>query len=403
VEAPARTRPLLGWAVVAVLFLATTCVESMSWTQLGAFTPLYLRELGVPSADVPRWVAAMSSLGWFVALPLAPFWGVWADRYSRKAVIVRSAVMEAVIFAAWAFASSPEMALLFRCLNGLVLGNTGVMLAVQSSVTPKERLGLAIGVVGAGSQVGRAVGPALGALLIHLVDVRGMLLFDAGLSIGMAVLLTFAIREPEREKPSGVSVLNLLRAAFGEIAGHPLIWRMFVALTLAQVGTWIVFPYLPIYIGSLAGSIPAPTAVGLVLSGTGIAAAVASPLWGRVVDRVGHVRLLSVTSVLTAAGMAAAGFAPTLGLMAAALLCFSLFSVAFGVANMALLAVSVSPERRGAVLGQVLFPFYVSGLIGPLIGGAIFGAGRQAVMLAAAAVTLTPLVLLASAPRAQAR
>lgn len=389
--------------MVALLFLATTAVESMSWTQLGAFTPLYLRELGVPPPDIPRWVAAMSSLGWLVALPLAPFWGVWADRYSRKAVIVRSAVMEAVIFAAWAFASSPEMALLFRCLNGLVLGNTGVMLAVQSSLTPKERLGLAIGVVGAGSQAGRAVGPALGALLIHLVDVRGMLLVDAGLSLGMAVLLTVAVHEPERARPRGVSVLGLLKAAFGEIAGHPLIWRMFVALTLAQAGSWIVIPYLPIYIGRLAGPIPAPTAVGLVLSGTGIAAAVAAPLWGRVVDRVGHVRLLSVTSALTAAGLAAAGFAPGLGLMAVALLCFSLFSVAFGVANMALLAATVSPERRGAVLGQVLFPFYVAGLVGPLIGGAVFGLGRQAVMLTAAAVTLTPLVLLASARRALGR
>lgn len=399
-KAAAPTRPAVSWAVVAGLFLATTCVESMSWTQLGAFTPLYLRELGVAAPAIPRWIAAMSSLGWLVALPLAPFWGAWADRYSRKAVIVRSAVMEAVIFAGWAFASSPEMALLFRCLNGLVLGNTGVMLAVQSSVTPRQKLGVAIGVVGAGSQVGRAVGPALGALLIHLVDVRGMLLFDAALSVGMAMLLTVAVHEPERRKPHGISVLRLLKAAFGEIAGHPLMWRMFVALTLAQVGSWIVIPYLPIYIGRLAGPIPTPTAVGLVLSGTGLAAAVAAPFWGRIVERVGHVRLLSLTSLLAATGLAAAGFAPSLGLMALALLCFSLFSVAFGVANMALLAVTVSPERRGAVLGQVLFPFYVSGLIGPLIGGVVFGFGRQAVMLTAAGVTLTPLVLLASARRA---
>ena len=385
-----------------VLFLATTCVESMSWTQLGSFTPLYLRELRVSEAAIPGWVAAMSSLGWVIALPLAPFWGVWADRYSRKAVIVRSAVFEAAIFAGWAFATGPWTALAFRCLNGLIVGNTGVMLAVQASVTPKERLGLAIGVVGAGSQVGRAVGPALGALLIHLVDVRGMLLVDAALSLAMAGLLTAFANEPERERPTGTRVLTLLREAFGEIRGHPLIWRMFVALTLAQTATWFVYPYLPIYITRLASgtAIPGPTAIGLVLSATGLLAAVASPVWGRLVDRVGHIRLLSVTSVLTAAGLLGAGFAPGLGWLAAALLGFSVFSVAFQVANMALLARAVSPARRGAVLGQVLFPFYVAGLVGPPVGSVLFALGRPQLFAAAALVTLAPLGLLASARRA---
>src|SRR5437899_2788804 len=144
----------------------------MSWNQLTAYTPLYLRELHVPAAQVPGWIAAISSLGWVLALPLAPFWGVLADRYSRKLIIVRSAAIEAVIFAGWALSTTPWMALAFRCLNGFILGNTGVMLAMQASTTPRQRLALAVGIVGAGSPAGRAVGPILGALLVHLVGGR---------------------------------------------------------------------------------------------------------------------------------------------------------------------------------------------------------------------------------------
>src|SRR5258707_14170800 len=135
-----RRGTVAGWAVVAVLFAATTCVESMSWTQLSAYTPLYLRELHVPAAQVPGWIAAISSLGWIIALPLAPLWGVLADRYSRKAVIVRSAIIEAIIFAGWALSTDPLSALAFRSLNGFVLGNTSVMLAPQASPTPKPHL-----------------------------------------------------------------------------------------------------------------------------------------------------------------------------------------------------------------------------------------------------------------------
>src|SRR6202049_3145967 len=196
-QTTSRTGTAAGWVLIAVLFAATTCVESLSWTQLTAYTPLYLRELHVPAGQVPSWIAAMSSLGWILALPLAPFWGVFADRYSRKLVIVRSAVIEALVFGGWAFSTTPWMVLGFRSLNGFILGNTGVMLAVQASTTPKQRLALAVGIVGAGSPAGRAVGPILGAALVHYVDVRGMLLVDSGLSVLMAVLLMIVMRDTD--------------------------------------------------------------------------------------------------------------------------------------------------------------------------------------------------------------
>src|ERR687884_595671 len=109
-QATAARRGLAGWAVVAVLFWATTSVEALSWTQLGAYTPTYLRTLGVSPHDLPGWTAAMASVSWLIGIPMAPFWGVLADRYSRKAIVVRSAIVEAVIFAGWAAASGPWMA-----------------------------------------------------------------------------------------------------------------------------------------------------------------------------------------------------------------------------------------------------------------------------------------------------
>lgn len=364
----------------------------MSWNQLSAYAPLYLHELGVPPPQVPEWIAAMSSLGWILALPLAPFWGVLADRYSRKAVIIRSAVLEAVIFAGWALSTSPWMALAFRCLNGFVLGNTGVMLAVQASTTPKERLGLAVGIVGAGSPAGRAVGPILGALLVHLVDVRGMLLIDAVLSVLMALLLTL-ISEGEHVRPEDVRVLSLLRGALSEISSKPLLWRLFLATTIAQIGLWAFFPYLPIYIARLSPG-DAVTAVGVVLSGVGLGQAVASPLWGLMLRRTGHVAVLSGTSIGSAVMLTVAGLSHWLPLFAFALLANGVFAAAILTATMAVMSATVSPARRGAVLGQILFPFYLGGVIGPLIGAVAFGSGQFVVFGAAAVLSLAPLIVL---------
>jgi MFS family permease len=393
-----RTAAVAGWAVIAVLFAATTCVESMSWNQLSAYTPLYLRELHVPAAQVPAWIAAISSLGWIIALPLAPLWGVLADRYSRKAVIVRSAVIEAIIFTGWALSSDPLTALVFRSLNGFVLGNTGVMLAVQASTTPKQRLGLAVGIVAAGSPAGRAVGPILGALLVHLVDVRGMLLFDAGLSLVMAVLLTVVIHEGERVKPADLRVLSLLRGAIAEIASRPLVWRLFLATAVTQIGLWTYLPYAPIYIARLSPG-DTVTAVGIVLSAVGLGTAIASPLWGVAMPRFGHVAVLNLTSVGSALALATVGFSHNVVLFAAALVANGVFAAAILTASMAVMAATVSPERRGAVLGQILFPFYLGGVIGPLIGAVAFGAGQPVVFGIAAVLSLAPLIVLLTMPR----
>jgi MFS transporter, DHA1 family, multidrug resistance protein len=365
----------------------------MSWTQLTAYTPFYLRELHVPAEQVPGWIAAMSSLGWILALPLAPFWGVFADRYSRKLIIVRSAAIEAIVFGGWALSTSPWMALFFRCLSGFILGNTGVMLAVQASTTPKQRLALAVGIVGAGSPAGRAVGPIIGALLVHYVDIRGMLLFDAALSILMAVLLTVVMRESDHERPTDLRVLSLLRGALGEIVSKPLVWRLFLATAITQVGMWTVFPYVPIYISRLAPNNPV-TAVGIVLSAVGLGQAVASPLWGIAMQRFGHVAVLNLTSIGAFVALVSVGFSHSLLVFAIALFLNGVFAAAILTASMAVMAATVSPERRGAVLGQILFPFYLGGVIGPIIGAVAFGRGQPLIFGIAAVLSLAPLVVM---------
>lgn len=392
-EAPAEKRE--GWLLVACLFALTLLVESLSWNQLTAYAPLYMRELHVPPGQVAPWIAAISSVSWLLALPLAPFWGVLADRYSRKLIVVRSAAIEAVIFAGWAVSTSPGMVLAFMVLNGFILGNTGVMLAIQASTTPKQRLAIAIGIVSAGSPAGRALGPISGALLVHLVDVRGMLLFGAGISAAIALLLTVLLPDGVHERPADVRVLSMLRGALAEIASRPVLWRLFVAMTAAQVGVWAMNPYVPIYIARLAPA-DAVTAVGLILSGVGLAAAIASPLWGLAMPRFGFVAVLSTASIGSSAALIVAGLSHALPVLAAGLVVNGVFTAATLTAVLAVMAATASPERRGAVLGQVMFPFYIGGVIGPLIGAAAFAFGQAAVFGIAALLVLSPLAMLAT-------
>src|SRR4029450_8006018 len=131
------TRPVPGRGVLVAVFWVTSMVEGLGVSQIFALLPAYLAELGVDQTDRLAFVGLFSALIFVVGLPLVPLWGVWADKYSRKAVIVRSALVEAVVFAGVALSREPWQLALSLLLIGFQLGNTGVMLAGIRDVTPR--------------------------------------------------------------------------------------------------------------------------------------------------------------------------------------------------------------------------------------------------------------------------
>src|SRR5213076_968951 len=100
--------------------------------------------MGVTGQDRLRFVGAVSALIFVVGMPLVPLWGVWADKYSRKAVVARSALVEAVVFACVALSHEPWELAISLLLIGFQLGNTGVMLAAIRDVVPPRRIGTLI-------------------------------------------------------------------------------------------------------------------------------------------------------------------------------------------------------------------------------------------------------------------
>jgi len=81
------------WRVVAVFWI-TSLVEGIGVSQVFALLPQLLTSMGVTGQDRLGFVGLFGSLLFVLGMPLVPLWGVWADRYSRKAVIARSAVVE---------------------------------------------------------------------------------------------------------------------------------------------------------------------------------------------------------------------------------------------------------------------------------------------------------------------
>ncbi len=377
------------WRVLLAIYFATQVIESYGISQVFAFMPLYLQQLGLPESEIPRWVGLLGSSIFLLGLPLVPLWGVWADKYSRKAVIIRSAVVEVAVFAGVALAQAPWQFAIAMLLVGLQLGNTGVMLAAVRDVTPHRRLGFAIGIFGAASGIGFALGPIVGGIIVDGLGLPLQAVYwsSAILTFGIVLLLAFGSREVRPERVPSGPVIGL---AFGAVRGvftDRATVRLFAIFGVALLANQMVRPFIPILVVDLEGTgAGAASAIALVTGGAALVGALISPVAGGIGDRVGFRSVLGVALAIAAVVVALMPLAPAIPSLAAGNAVIVGSQAATSAMIFGLLALEVPAERRSATLNLVYLPLYLAGIVGPAIGAVVSGIGVAAVFALAAAI-----------------
>ncbi len=392
--------PRQEWRALLAAYFVVSLVESFGVSQIFALLPARLLDLGVTGDARLTFVGIFSALIFVVGAPLVPLWGVWADKYSRTAVIVRSAMVEAVVFAGVALAAAPWQLALALLLVGFQLGNTGVMLAAIRDVAPSRRIGLAVALFGASGPIGFALGPATAGVLIDGLgwSLPAVFWASSGLSVATALLVTFGTREVRPEVIPTGSTLRLAYGAMRGVVADPTIRRIFAIYAIAFLATQMSRPYLPLLVEGLVGVGPGlASAVALVVGAAALAGAIVSPLGGALGDRVGFRRVLLGALALSGMTMLLMPIAPGIAPLAAASFAFATFSAVATAMVFGLLATETPPERRSTTLNLVYLPLYAAGIVGPVVAAGAAGvagpagpfvAGAAAVLVGTAAIAV---------------
>ena len=396
----AGARPAQDWRTLLVVFWLTSMVEGLGVSQIFALVPSYLREMGVPEGDRLAFVGLFSALIFVVGMPLVPLWGVWADKYSRKAVIVRSALVEAIVFAGVALSREPWQLAGSMLLIGFQLGNTGVMLAGIRDVTPRPRLGTVMGIFGASTAIGFALGPALAGMLIDGFgwSLSAVFWLSAVLSIATALLVTFGSREV---RPAVIPQGRVLALAFGamrDVLTDPTVRRIFVIFGVSFVANQMSRPYLPVVVEGIAGTgAGLASAIGLVMGTAALVGGLMAPLGGWLGDRFGFRNVLVVALVVGGAVLSLMPFVPNVGALAILAVGFAAATSTVSAMVFGLLATEVPSERRSTTLNLVYLPLYAAGIAGPALGaGVVLLGGIPGPFLLGSAVFVVGAVVIAT-------
>ncbi len=385
-----------SWLLVLLLFGVTSAIESAAAGHVMAFLPLYLGHVGVPDADISRWVGLLTGLLFVFGLPLVPFWGAWADKYSRKLIITRSALVEAVVFGGLALSRNRWEIAACLLLVGFQLGNTGVMLSLLRMVTPEHRVGFAISFLGAIAAGGTAAGPAIGGWVVDntSLSLSGLFAVDAILSIAVAAMLTVGLRDVHAGQTVADSVTTLARRAITGVITTPVTLRLFGSFVLFYLGWFMARPYLPLFVERVHPSeIGLAAAIGLVVGTAALLGSLAAPLAGALGDRLGFRRMQDITTVATILCILAIPAAHSVPLLAVTAALLFAATGTYQALFFALLATVVPEAQRSATLNLAMLPIYLAGIAGPSLGSALVQGGLDWVVVAGAAFVFAALVL----------
>ena len=344
------------------------------------FLPLVLGELGV-SGHVETWVGYLQGAYFLLSFFLTPIWGVVADHFGRKAMVLRTSLGMAILTVLMPFAPNLGIFGVLFVLMGTTNGFTPASQALVATTTPARRLGSSLAWVQTGSLLGGALGPALGAVFAGWVPhYRHLFLFNAGFVLA-AGLLALIFAQESYVRTADRLEFRLLHD-FKTILAIPNLLVLYLAMfayTVTYFGSGAIMSVFTMdLLRGASGALPPDINfwVGTVAVVFTVSSALSVPLWGHAMSRWNPARVLAAS--LLAGGLAGIplAFVQSPGQLVLARIFIGACAVGIGPAALALIKSRAPRGMEGRVLGySAAFsalgmgagPF-AAGQIGPWLG-----------------------------------
>lgn len=345
-------------------FLTGACISLVV-----PFMPIFVEQLGVEPSQVTFYSGLAISVSAISAACVSPLWGILADRYGRKPMMIRAGLAMTITMGGLAFVPNVYWLLALRLLNGVFTGFVPNATALIASQVPKDKSGYALGTLSSGVVAGTLTGPFVGGMIAEVFGIRNVFLMVGGFLFLAAILTIFFIKEDFQPVPKEKALPT--KELFTSVKYPYLLFNLFATSFVIQVAAQSVGPILALYIRDLGQKENLLFVSGLIVSSMGLSSMMSSGVMGRLGDKVGNHRLLIVAQAYSALIYLLCASASTP-------LELGIYRFLFGLGTGALvpginaLLSRMTPKAgisRVFAFNQVFF--YLGGVIGPLAGSVV--------------------------------
>ena len=244
--APAQAAGFPNRGLITIMIMLATIMQVLDTTIANVALPSMTGDLGA-SQDTITWVLTSYIVA---AAIMTPVTGWLSDRFGKRELFLACIAGFTAASVACGLAWSLESMVAFRVIQGL-FGAAIVPLAQTFllDINPKEKIGQAMAIYGAGIMVGPIIGPTLGGWLTENFAWRWV--FFINLPIGIIAFLGCAAFLPRAAKrlrgfdffgfamlSLGVGALQLMLDRGAEVDWFNA-WETWIELGLAITGFWV--------------------------------------------------------------------------------------------------------------------------------------------------------------------
>nr|WP_309100323.1 MFS transporter [Fredinandcohnia onubensis] len=367
-----------------------------SATMIMPFLSLYIETFGNYSDSfVQRWAGLVFAATFVTAFFISPIWGRYGDRNGYKKILIITGIGIAVSIFLMGYVNSVKQLFFLRLFMGAVTGFIPTSLALISAQTPKEIAGKTLGTLQMGNVSGALFGPLLGGLLADAVGFQYTFVLTAIVILGAVGLVAVGIKEVRTNETSTTAKKYTRKEVLIHILRHPVLLTIMLISTLIQVANFSIQPLLALYVTHLTDSSNIVFLAGMAFSATGFGNLLFTRQWGKIGDRIGHEKILTLLLLASSIMFIPQGLVTELWQL---VVCRFLFGMAVGglIPCMTAYIRQVAPlSMQGEVQGYNVSFRFLGNVIGPISGGILSGFfGISTVFFVTSGLFLTGAIIL---------
>ncbi|MEK4351976.1 multidrug efflux MFS transporter [Paenibacillus sp. FSL R5-0475] len=275
-------------------------VTGVGMSQIAPVLPLYIKHLGVDNADsVAQFSGIAFGITFIVSAIFSPIWGLAADRFGRKPMLLRASLGMAIVISCMGFAPNVYVLIALRLLQGTITGYSTACTTLIATQTDKEHAGYALGTLSTASIAGALLGPTIGGFIAESMGLQSSFFVTGGLMLVAFITTALFVKESfHREDKKTLSI----KEVWSSVPEKSLTLTLFVTFFILTVALYSVEPIITVYVTQLSKSAShVALLAGMTFSASGLANIIAAPRLGKLSDRIGAQKVILVA--LIAAGL----------------------------------------------------------------------------------------------------